>query len=257
MLLTPSKTSIGSIPKVIVQPVGSEYEEKTEPVERRKTRSSSARSNTSTGSGTRSSTLSTENAFMQLSTSTLSGDHILNVAHQDGTNEGHARGQRMSEVGTCPKPGYVVKLPNILDPPSYSECCPPPPPFFGTWQDGNNTNLAETMQEDTNLTEDALEDNTIAITMQVGGKASLEQFDLMKMIGQGSYGKVFLVRKNRGNDTGQLYAMKVLKKSTTSMRTRNGTKIERNILAKVDHPFIVKLHYAFQTEGKLYMILGK
>ena len=41
------------------------------------------------------------------------------------------------------------------------------------------------------------------------------------------------------------------------MRTRNGTKIERNILAKVDHPFIVKLHYAFQTEGKLYMILGK
>ena len=194
---------------------------------------------------------------------TLSGDHIINVAHQDGTihsdgtNEGHARGQRMSEVGTSPKPGYVVKLPSSLDPPSYSECCPPPPSFFGTWQDGNNTNLAETMQEDTNLTEDALEDNTIAITMQVGGKASLEQFDLMKMIGQGSYGKVFLVRKNRGNDTGQLYAMKVLKKSTTSMRTRNGTKIERNILAKVDHPFIVKLHYAFQTEGKLYMILGK
>ena len=254
-MLTPSKTSISSIPKVIVQPVGSEYEEKTEPVERRKTRSSSARSNTSTSSGNRSSTLSTENAFMQLSTSTLSGDHIINVAHQDGTihsdgtNEGHARGQRMSEVGiTSPKPGYVVKLPSSLDPPSYSECCPPPPSFFGTWQDGNNTNLAETMQGDT---------NTIAITMQVGGKASLEQFDLMKMIGQGSYGKVFLVRKNRGNDTGQLYAMKVLKKSTTSMRTRNGTKIERNILAKVDHPFIVKLHYAFQTEGKLYMILGK
>ena len=254
-MLTPSKTSISSIPKVKVQPVGSEYEEKTEPVERRKTRSSSARSNTSTGSGNRSSTLSTENAFMQLSTSTLSGDHIINVAnqdgtiHSDGTNEGHARGQRMSEVGiTSPKPGYVVKLPNTLDPPSYSECCPPPPSVFGTWQDGNNTNLAETMQGDT---------NTIAITMQVGGKASLEQFDLMKMIGQGSYGKVFLVRKNRGNDTGQLYAMKVLKKSTTSMRTRNGTKIERNILAKVDHPFIVKLHYAFQTEGKLYMILGK
>ena len=256
-MLTPSKTSISSIPKVIVQPVGSEYEEKTEPVERRKTRSSSARSNTSTSSGNRSSTLSTENAFMQLSTSTLSGDHIINVAHQDGTiqsegtNDGHARGQGMSEVGTSPKPGYVVKMPcspDSPDPPSYSECCPPPPSVFGTWQDGNNTNLAETMQGDT---------NTIAITMQVGGKASLEQFDLMKMIGQGSYGKVFLVRKNRGNDTGQLYAMKVLKKSTTSMRTRNGTKIERNILAKVDHPFIVKLHYAFQTEGKLYMILGK
>ncbi len=33
------------------------------------------------------------------------------------------------------------------------------------------------------------------------------------------------------------------------------TKMERNILAEVQHPFIVKLHYAFQTEGKLYLIL--
>ena len=31
--------------------------------------------------------------------------------------------------------------------------------------------------------------------------------------------------------------------------------MERNILADVVHPFIVKLHYAFQTEGKLYLIL--
>ena len=31
--------------------------------------------------------------------------------------------------------------------------------------------------------------------------------------------------------------------------------MERNILADVEHPFIVKLHYAFQTEGKLYLIL--
>ncbi|RXN27612.1 ribosomal S6 kinase alpha-2 [Labeo rohita] len=31
--------------------------------------------------------------------------------------------------------------------------------------------------------------------------------------------------------------------------------MERDILAEVNHPFIVKLHYAFQTEGKLYLIL--
>lgn len=31
--------------------------------------------------------------------------------------------------------------------------------------------------------------------------------------------------------------------------------MERNILVDVEHPFIVKLHYAFQTEGKLYLIL--
>ena len=31
--------------------------------------------------------------------------------------------------------------------------------------------------------------------------------------------------------------------------------MERNILVDVEHPFIVRLHYAFQTEGKLYLIL--
>ena len=40
-----------------------------------------------------------------------------------------------------------------------------------------------------------------------------------------------------------------------SVRDRIRTKMERNILAEVEHPFIVKLHYAFQTEGKLYLIL--
>lgn len=40
------------------------------------------------------------------------------------------------------------------------------------------------------------------------------------------------------------------------VRDRVRTKMERNILADVRHPFVVKLHYAFQTEGKLYLILN-
>uniref|UniRef100_A0A671PF55 non-specific serine/threonine protein kinase n=1 Tax=Sinocyclocheilus anshuiensis TaxID=1608454 RepID=A0A671PF55_9TELE len=86
-------------------------------------------------------------------------------------------------------------------------------------------------------------------------KADPSQFELLKVLGQGSYGKVFLVRKIRGSDTGQLYAMKVLKKATLKVRDRVRSKMERDILAEVNHPFIVKLHYAFQTEGKLYLIL--
>ena len=39
------------------------------------------------------------------------------------------------------------------------------------------------------------------------------------------------------------------------VRDRMRTKMERNILVDVRHPFIVRLHYAFQTEGKLYLIL--
>uniref|UniRef100_A0A8C3DK83 non-specific serine/threonine protein kinase n=1 Tax=Corvus moneduloides TaxID=1196302 RepID=A0A8C3DK83_CORMO len=67
--------------------------------------------------------------------------------------------------------------------------------------------------------------------------------------------QVFLVKKISGSDARQLYAMKVLKKATLKVRDRVRTKMERDILVEVNHPFIVKLHYAFQTEGKLYLIL--
>ncbi|XP_031334765.1 ribosomal protein S6 kinase 2 beta isoform X1 [Photinus pyralis] len=86
-------------------------------------------------------------------------------------------------------------------------------------------------------------------------KADPSQFELLKVLGEGSFGKVFLVRKVVGADAGTLYAMKVLKKATLKVRDRHRTKMERNILVDVGHAFIVKLHYAFQTAGKLYLIL--
>ncbi|CAG9856477.1 unnamed protein product [Phyllotreta striolata] len=86
-------------------------------------------------------------------------------------------------------------------------------------------------------------------------RADPSQFELLKVLGEGSFGKVFLARKVEGADAGTLYAMKVLKKATLRVRDRHRTKLERNILVDVEHPFIVKLHYAFQTEGKLYLVL--
>ena len=78
-------------------------------------------------------------------------------------------------------------------------------------------------------------------------KPNTSQFELLRVLGQGSFGKVFLVRKIYGKDAGGLYAMKVLKKATLKVRDRVRTKLERNILADVNHPFIVKLQYAFQV----------
>uniref|UniRef100_A0A8C7V2R7 non-specific serine/threonine protein kinase n=1 Tax=Oncorhynchus mykiss TaxID=8022 RepID=A0A8C7V2R7_ONCMY len=100
--------------------------------------------------------------------------------------------------------------------------------------------------------------NEISITNHVkegSERADPRQFELRKVLGQGSFGKVFLVKKITGPDAGQLYAMKVLKKATLKVRDRVRTKMERDILVEVNHPFIVRLHYAFQTEGKLYLIL--
>lgn len=51
------------------------------------------------------------------------------------------------------------------------------------------------------------------------------------------------------------FGVKVLKKATLKVKDRVRSTTERNILADVGHAFIVKLHYAFQTPGKLYLIL--
>lgn len=82
-------------------------------------------------------------------------------------------------------------------------------------------------------------------------------FDIIKVIGQGGYGKVFLVRKNTGADKGKICAMKVLKKATIVQNKKDisHTKSERSILEAVKSPFIVDLHYAFQSNAKLYLIL--
>ncbi|XP_065114358.1 ribosomal protein S6 kinase alpha-3 isoform X4 [Paramisgurnus dabryanus] len=119
--------------------------------------------------------------------------------------------------------------------------------------------LEDSMGEDENLScqeEVAVKEISITHLVKEGSeKADPQQFELRKVLGQGSFGKVFLVKKTTGPDDGQLYAMKVLKKATLKVRDRVRTKMERDILVEVNHPFIVKLHYAFQTEGKLYLIL--
>lgn len=88
-------------------------------------------------------------------------------------------------------------------------------------------------------------------------KVGPKDFELLKVLGKGGYGKVFQVRKVSGKDAGAVFAMKVLKKATIVRNQKDTahTKAERNILEEVKHPFIVDLHYAFQTGGKLYLIL--
>ena len=82
---------------------------------------------------------------------------------------------------------------------------------------------------------------------------SIESFKLLKVIGRGSFGKVYLVQKR---DSGEYFAMKTLKKDMILRRQqKQNTQAERLILEKISNPFIVKLHYAFQTGEKLYFVM--
>jgi serum/glucocorticoid-regulated kinase 2 len=68
--------------------------------------------------------------------------------------------------------------------------------------------------------------------------------------------QVVLVQKRQGKERGQLFAMKILKKTHLVKRRQiERTRTERKVLSVVNHPFIMKLHYAFQTPEKLYLVL--
>lgn len=82
----------------------------------------------------------------------------------------------------------------------------------------------------------------------------LDSFEMLKVIGRGSFGKVMQVRKKGGGN--QIYAMKILKKKAIIQRNQlEHTKAERKILEALNHPFLMKLRYAFQTDTKLYFVL--
>lgn len=65
-----------------------------------------------------------------------------------------------------------------------------------------------------------------------------------------------MCQKKTGLEQGALFAMKILRKTHLVKRRQiERTRTERKVLSVVDHPFIMKLHYAFQTEDKLYLVL--
>ncbi|PIA16126.1 Pkinase-domain-containing protein [Coemansia reversa NRRL 1564] len=90
--------------------------------------------------------------------------------------------------------------------------------------------------------------------MPTQSRVTVEDFSVLHLIGKGGYGKVYLVRHKL---TGRHYAMKVLRKASILLQRRQigFTMTERTILSKVQHPFIVKLYYAFQSNSKLYLIM--
>lgn len=84
-------------------------------------------------------------------------------------------------------------------------------------------------------------------------KVRIEDFELMKVLGRGSFGKVMQVR-HKAN--GQIYAMKILKKSAIVARNQvEHTRAERKILEALQHPFLMTLRWAFQNKDKLYFVL--
>lgn len=84
-------------------------------------------------------------------------------------------------------------------------------------------------------------------------KVGPDDFEILAVVGKGSFGKVFQVRKK---DTGNIFAMKVIRKDNVVKRNAvEHTMAENKILKHINHPFLVNLKYAFQTKLHLYMVI--
>lgn len=81
-----------------------------------------------------------------------------------------------------------------------------------------------------------------------------QDFDLLKVIGMGAFGKVLQVKNKH---TKQILAMKVISKRLLKRKTTyiENVHAEREILTKVNHKFIVTMHCSFQTKEKLFIIM--
>lgn len=84
-------------------------------------------------------------------------------------------------------------------------------------------------------------------------KMSVESFELVSVLGRGTYGKVQLVRLK---ETGHLYAMKSMSKQQLADSDQiQQTITEKNVLIEIQHPFLVSAHFTFQDETKIFMVL--
>ena len=84
-------------------------------------------------------------------------------------------------------------------------------------------------------------------------KTTLEDFDILKVIDKGSFGKVFLVSNK---NTGKKYAMKRIRKDVIIEKGQvQNTKNEKDILLNIEHPFLVGMDFVFQNDYRLYFFL--
>ncbi|XP_078516409.1 RAC-alpha serine/threonine-protein kinase [Lissotriton helveticus] len=84
-------------------------------------------------------------------------------------------------------------------------------------------------------------------------KVTMNEFEYLKLLGKGTFGKVILVKEKA---TGRYYAMKILKKEVIVAKDEVAhTLTENRVLQNSRHPFLTALRYSFQTHDRLCFVM--
>uniref|UniRef100_A0A3Q1CNU2 non-specific serine/threonine protein kinase n=2 Tax=Percomorphaceae TaxID=1489872 RepID=A0A3Q1CNU2_AMPOC len=84
-------------------------------------------------------------------------------------------------------------------------------------------------------------------------RKTMNDFDYLKLLGKGTFGKVILVREKA---SGTYYAMKILKKEVIIAKDEVAhTLTESRVLKNTRHPFLTSLKYSFQTKDRLCFVM--
>lgn len=112
---------------------------------------------------------------------------------------------------------------------------------------------AEERKEDVMQTQSGERSQSIYCRSSDCEKAELDDFELIKVIGQGSFGKVYLVYLPLNQ---QYYAMKSIRKDIVlDSDSLENIKLEKLILLQVDNPFIVQMQFVYQRSYRIYFIM--
>jgi len=124
---------------------------------------------------------------------------------------------------------------------------------FQASQDFEEKNEEDDEEEDAyELNPIVKEEGNLIFTRQKN-QVKLSDFLIRKMIGKGTFGKVFLVQYK---DTTQIFAMKCIRKDIIIDNEQfENIKLEKDILFNIDHPFIVNMEYVFQSEFRIYFLM--
>jgi len=88
---------------------------------------------------------------------------------------------------------------------------------------------------------------------QAKSENPLQDYELLKVLGRGTFGKVVLCREKKNQ---KLYAMKILRKEVIVSRNEvEHTMAEKRVLESTAHPFIISLRRSFTTEDRLCLVM--